>query len=521
MRTIAHRARAWLGWITERRRTAEALQFSTRRLQETLHSISDAFFSLDDHLVVTYFNAAAERVLHRSAREVLGRALFDSFPEARGSIFEEKYRYAIREKQALTFEVDFTVAPYADWYDVRVYPQANGISVYFQVITERKRTEDLLRASERKYRTVIEMTGTGYVILDLHGRVLDANQEYVRLSGHGELREIIGRSVIEWTAEQARQRNEEAIAQTAKDGFIRNFVTEYTDGDGQPTFFVEVNATVERKGESGQIVTLCRDVTAIKVAEYELEQQRTELAHLLRVRTVSELSNSLTHELNQPLARVLTNAEAAQRYLAQQPPDLAETRDILVDVIGDIRRAGEVIQGLRAHLAPGLPSLLLLSVRDLVAGALRIARSDLIARGIMVHTPLAASVLQVVGDRIQLEQVLLNLILNAGDAMDATPPARRQLTVATAHRDGAVRISVSDTGCGLPPDVHRIFEPFYSTKKDGLGLGLSICRSIVTAHNGRLSAEPNVAAGIPSAAASTRCGATLHLDLPAVDEGKP
>ena len=152
---------------------------------------------------------------------------------------------------------------------------------------------------------------------------------------------------------------------------------------------------------------------------------------------------------------------------------------------------------------------------------LRIARSDLIARGIAVHAPLAGSLPQVLGDRIQLEQVMLNLILNAGDAMATNPPSGRHLTIATLHRGGAVRISVSDTGCGLPPDAESIFKPFYTTKKDGLGLGLPICRSIATAHSGRLWAEPNVAAGIPLAPPNAGHGSTFHFELPALAEEKP
>jgi two-component system sensor kinase FixL len=163
---------------------------------------------------------------------------------------------------------------------------------------------------------------------------------------------------------------------------------------------------------------------------------------------------------------------------------------------------------LRALLKPGQAHLQPLSANEIIEDVLRIARSDLIGHGITVHRNLAGTVPQVLGDRIQLQQVLLNLFLNAGDAMAAIPPTARLLTLATVHRDGMVRISVSDTGCGLPPDAERVFEPFYTTKKDGLGLGLSICRSIATAHNGRLWAEAH------GGAAATD-GTTFHLELPA------
>jgi C4-dicarboxylate-specific signal transduction histidine kinase len=224
--------------------------------------------------------------------------------------------------------------------------------------------------------------------------------------------------------------------------------------------------------------------------------------------------------LNQPLAIILTNAQAAQRLLAQQPPDLAEARDILADIVSEDQRAGEVIKRLRALLKPGQSHLQSLSASEIVEDVLRIARTDLIERGIKVHAELDGRVSSITGDRVQLQQVLLNLIFNAGDAMAANPPAGRHLTLETAQRDGVVRISVSDTGCGLPPDVERIFEPFYTTKKEGLGLGLAICRSVISAHSGRLWAEPNAAAG-SSAAATVSRGATFHLELPAAKEGNP
>jgi PAS domain S-box-containing protein len=274
-------------------------------------------------------------------------------------------------------------------------------------------------------------------------------------------------------------------------------------------------------GKPVRMVGAAIDITARSQAEASATLQRNELAHLSRVATVSELSGSLAHELNQPLAIILTNAQAAQRLLAQQPPDLAEARDILADIVSEDQRAGEVIGRLRALLKSGDTQVQPLSVNDIIEDVLRIARADLIGRGIAVHLSLAEHVPHVLGDRIQLQQVLLNLILNAGDAMSANPPARRHLTVATAHRDGAVRMSVSDTGCGLPPDAQRMFEPFYSTKAHGLGLGLSICRSIVTAHKGRLWAEARGAADVPDAAATASGGATLHIELPVADEGAP
>jgi two-component system, LuxR family, sensor kinase FixL len=274
-------------------------------------------------------------------------------------------------------------------------------------------------------------------------------------------------------------------------------------------------------GTPARMVGAAIDITARKQAEAEALRQRDELAHVSRVAMLSELSGSLAHELNQPLAIILTNAQAAQRLLAQQPPDLAEARDILADIVSEDQRAGELIRRLRSLLKRGEASLQPLAVNDIIEEVLRLARSDLIGHGITVEHSLAGNLPQVLGDRIQLQQVLLNLILNACDAMSANPPACRHLTLATAQRDGAARISVSDTGCGLPPNAQRIFETFYTTKKEGLGLGLSICRSIVSVHQGRLWAEARGAADVAHGATAVSYGTTFHLELPAEDEGKP
>ncbi len=246
------------------------------------------------------------------------------------------------------------------------------------------------------------------------------------------------------------------------------------------------------------------DITERKNAELEAGQHRAELAHLTRVTTLSELSGSLAHELNQPLAIILSNAQAAQRLLVQAPPDVAEVRDILTDIVAEDRRAGEIIQRMRALLKRGETELLPLSLNEVILEVLHLINADLIGRGITVAREFAADLPQIRGDRVQLQQAVLNLILNGADAMSANAPGTRRLHVATSRHEGAVRVSVRDQGCGLPSDVERLFEPFVTTKPQGLGMGLAICRSITDAHHGRLWAEPD-----------PERGAIFHLELPA------
>jgi C4-dicarboxylate-specific signal transduction histidine kinase len=220
------------------------------------------------------------------------------------------------------------------------------------------------------------------------------------------------------------------------------------------------------------------------------------------------LSGSLAHELNQPLTSILSNAQAAQRFLAHEVPDLKEVREILTDIVDADRRAGEVIRRLRLLLTKGEVQAVALDVNEVIHDVLRLMRSDLINQGVHADMDMAAGLPNVRADRVQLQQVVLNLLVNACDAMSAVPAVERRLSIKTERKGGEVMVSVSDRGCGIPADrMDRIFEPFFTTKTAGMGLGLAVCRTIITAHGGRLWASNNDARG-----------ATVHFVLP-VDQG--
>ena len=247
------------------------------------------------------------------------------------------------------------------------------------------------------------------------------------------------------------------------------------------------------------------DNTARKQAEQELHERRGELAHLARVTMLGELSGSLAHELNQPLTAILSNAQAAEHYLAQDAPDLAQVREILADVVAEDERAGEVIRRLRLLLKKGEIQQQTLDVNEVVIEVLKLARSDLTSQGVTVDTALASDLGAIRGDGVQLQQVLLNLVMNACDAMADNVAKDRLLTVRTfSTGEAGVRIEVSDVGRGLPAGgAERAFERYFTTKTQGLGLGLSVCRTIITAHGGTLGAANNAGRG-----------ATFHFTLP-------
>ena len=245
-------------------------------------------------------------------------------------------------------------------------------------------------------------------------------------------------------------------------------------------------------------------------AERDAHEQRLQLTHLSRVAMLGELSGGIAHELNQPLTAILSNAQAAQHFIAGKGAvDKVELGEILSDIIAADQRAGEVIHRLRALFKKGEATLQPLDANELVREVLGIAHGDLMTRAIEVLPDLAPALPRVQGDRVQLEQVMLNLLINACDAMSTIAAERRRLSIRTRAADGALRISFTDLGPGFRADQHEtLFQPFYTTKPQGLGLGLSISRSIITAHGGRLWGT-----------SSLGHGATFHISLPVLDLG--
>ncbi len=232
---------------------------------------------------------------------------------------------------------------------------------------------------------------------------------------------------------------------------------------------------------------------ARKRSELEAQGLRNDLAHAGRVATIGELTASLAHELNQPLTAILSNAQAGQRVLDTAPVDLVEVGEILKDIVEDDKRAGEVIRRLRRLLAKGDPHMSALDLNEALEDVARLVSGDAVVRGVSIRLELAAGLPPVLGDRVQLQQVALNLVLNGMDAMRESGPGDRMLVLQTAVADTeTVRVEIKDSGPGInASDMSKIFQTFYTTKPDGMGIGLAITRSIVDAHGGRLEAHNN------------------------------
>ena len=363
-------------------------------------------------------------------------------------------------------------------------------------ITDRKRADEALQASEELFAKAFRGSPEAMVISrQSDGRIIDVNDRWETLFGIS--RGLAVERMLGEFLHGAGAPDQAALRRLAESrGPVRDVELRLRTLAGDHREAVFATEAVEMGGHACFVTTI-RDVTERRRAEREALEQREILTHLSRVAVLGELSGALAHELSQPLTSILSNAQAARRILAREPVDLGEIREILEDIVGDDRRAGEVIRRLRAMFKRGESNRQLLDLNELAGEVLGLAHSDLLNRHVQVTTRLSADLPKIRGDSIQLQQVLLNLIVNACEAMAANEPHDRALMIETTVVDhDTVGISVLDNGSGIPVDVvDQLFEPFVTTKQQGLGLGLTICRSIAIAHGGRLWAGNNADRG--------------------------
>jgi PAS domain S-box-containing protein len=343
----------------------------------------------------------------------------------------------------------------------------------------------VLRSRERRAEHALQETE------DRYRNVVEAQTAYCRYFGRTR-DELVGKKFVEFIPEAERDSAFQHLQSLIANPRTESNTHRVLKPDGSVGWQQWIDHVIVDATHRGQVEIqgIGRDVTQLKMAEIETHQQREQLTHLTRVAILGELSGALAHELNQPLTAILSNAQAAERLLAGGLTDVVEFREILKDIVADDIRAGEVISRLRALLKRGVRKLEPLRIDDVVGEALALAHSQLLERHVTLIVDHDRHLPTVLGDRVQMQQVLLNVIMNASEALNANEPTDRALSVSTARADGGVRVVVTDNGPGFSPEVvDRLFEPFVTTKPNGLGLGLSICRSIIGAHGGRLVAR--------------------------------
>ena len=342
------------------------------------------------------------------------------------------------------------------------------------------------------------------VVTDLEGTFLSLNPAWTTTLGWSE-DDLVGHT-HEWLVHSDDRNGTHAeLVRVAAGNATPQFENRVRHKDGSFRWF-SWTAVPDRD----RIYVVARDVTEIKAAEEELRSSRQELARVGRLMTIAALTASIAHEVKQPIAAASNNARAALNFLNAHPPDLGEVREAISCVVGDADRAAVIIDRIRDHVKKAPPRKDRFDLNEAIDEVFGLARGEITKSGLSVQKSLAAGLLPVYGDRVQLQQVVLNLILNAVEAMGLVDDRVRELSISTEQDRDHILVAVRDSGPGIDPaHSERVFEPFYTTKSGGIGMGLSICRSIINAHGGRLWAEANEPRG-----------AAFRFVLPGA-EGKP
>jgi PAS domain S-box-containing protein len=395
-----------------------------------------------------------------------------------------------QRKDGTQFPVELTLSPIETEHGTWV------LSVIVDT-TDRRRAESVLREGEERFRNLADTAPVMIWVTDPDKRFTFFNKTWLDFTGR-TLEQELGNG---WAA---------GVYPEDLDRCFASFSSSF---DARQDFHLECRL---RRADGEYRWVLCQgvprfalggvfagyigsdvDITDQKRAEATLRRNLEEIAHLNRAAAMGELTASLAHELNQPLAAILSNAQAASRFLGGESPDLAQVRECLTDIIADDKRAGAVIQRLRALLKKGEFQASVVDLNEVVGDVIRLVGHDALLRNAFIRFEPLPGLHPVLGDRIQLYQVVLNLIMNGLEAASEPAPRDRWLLARTAESNsGTVELTVEDSGKGIAEsDLSRVFEPFFTTKQKGLGMGLSISRSIVQAHGGRIWAENSAEGG--------------------------
>ncbi len=401
---------------------------------------------------------------------------------------------------------------------IREQPRATVLSGNLWLLGEvlagalgRKRSEEALIKSELMKSAIVQSLTSGVAVIDRAGYVLQLNARWFNARGCHWMDVRVGENLI-YACRRAHETGLHLAGDIAQglsavlDGSRDRFTLEQMVDSGANATWWSLTAVPLHRPEGGAVV-VCADITDLRRAELEAQRSRQELAHVGRVSTVGEMTASLAHQLNQPLAAIMTNAQAAGRMLNTTTPDISELRAILQDIVRDDRRASDVIQRLRQLLRKGELEITSVNLTAAIREVVELVSTEAVIRNITISFDFDDDAVFASGDRVQLQQVILNLVHNAMEAMADSHDGPRRIVIGCHRFHQVVVVSVRDSGPGLDAGTEdMVFEPFYTTKRGGMGMGLSIVRSIVEAHSGIIHAA-NVSEG----------GALIEFQLPAAE----
>jgi PAS domain S-box-containing protein len=501
-----------------------AYQFRIRQLQRKFKQLQDVIDTIPAYVwsclpdgYLDLINQRLREFMGQSFGQAVGRNWEEAFhPEDRAH-FLEAWHAAVASGEAMECEARLRRADgQYRWSLIRNAPlhdKTGKIVKWYGTgtdIDDRKGAEETLRESEVRFRTFVDHATDAFFLIGDRGEVLDVNRQACESVGYSR-EELIGMTTRDFDPD-ADDALLQWIGGQLDAGVVCTFESHHRQKDGT-VFPVEVRVRPFWQGSRRLSLALARDITDRRRAEEErgsLRQLEADLAHINRVSMMGELAASIAHEVNQPLSGIVSNGSACLRWLAGDPPNVEEVREAVRDIVRDGKRAGEVIARIRALTKRTSPPSEELDVNETIREVLAIAGDEAKRENVVFRTQFADNLLPVSGDRIQLQQVVLNLVMNGMEAMSSVGERARQLLISTRSIDpDQVQVTVEDSGVGLDPSTTaRIFEPFFTTKSGGMGMGLSISRSILQNHGGRLWATLN-----------NGPGTSFHFTLPKYHAG--
>jgi PAS domain S-box-containing protein len=498
-------------------RAMEALRESEAQWKEVFEHNPVMYFMVDATGTVLSVNSLGAAQLGYSVSEMLGQSVLKVFfEEDRGRVQENVAVCLQNIGQTHGWEIrKIRKDGSALWVRenakaVRRLDNQLVVLIACEDISERKEAENALRQSERYLAEAQRLSHTGSFGWRIATGEIIWSEETFRIFGYDKASSVTIDMVVQRIHPDDRSLAKQTIDRASRDAqdFAHGYRLLMPDGSIK---YVHATARAVLDNPGGiEFVGAVTDVTARKRAEEKLHETQAALAHVTRVTALGELAASIAHEVNQPLAAVVANAAACLRWLDREPPDLKEARGTMESIIKDGNRAGEVTQRVRAFVNKTTNQKLPLHINDVVHEAVTLVQHELFSHRISLRVELTPVLGIVLADRIQLQQVILNLVINAIEAMQAVTDRPRELLIRTQQDEAhQIRVTVRDCGVGLAAEnTDRLFNAFFTTKAGGMGMGLSICRSIVDAHGGRLSATGNIGPG-----------ATFQLTLPLQEEG--
>jgi PAS domain S-box-containing protein len=474
-----------------------------RERAQLLDLTHDTIFVRDMNDVITYWNLGAAELYGWQSDQAIGKVIHQLtqtiFPAPLEEINAKLLRTGRWEGELVHTRADGVQVVVASRWSLQRDARGRPVAILEtnNDITYRKRMEEALRRNEAYLSEAQRLSRTGSFGWSVATGKIIWSDETFRIFGYDKAPFVTVDMLVQRTHPDDRATVQQTIDRAARDG--KDFSHEYRllMPDGSVTYVHAVARAVKDASGDIEFVGAVTDVTATRRAEQALRQSQMELAHVTRVKTLGELTASIAHEVNQPLAAIVTNGEVSLRLLDREAPDLAEVREAVGDVISNGRRASEIIQRLRALSKKTETQKVALDINDVVREVIPLVQHEVLSHRVSLRRELASALPAVLGDRVQLQQVIINLIVNGMEAMTTVTDRPRELVVRSQLDDGGrVLVAVEDSGVGIDPDnAKKLFNAFYTTKPSGMGMGLSICRSIIEDHDGTLWASRNAGPG--------------------------